>query len=88
MTIFLVEIDRFGFQTEQSGILLIDIVIWILSSIYAFIGICVPSIIPTTPEKPFISSKVLVVFLKSLSLWPFNELVLVIVYQSHGDSMK
>ena len=34
MTTFLVEIDRFGFQTEQSGKLLIDIVIWILTRFY------------------------------------------------------
>ena len=31
MTTFLVKLDRFGFQTEQSGKLFIDIVIWILS---------------------------------------------------------
>ena len=31
MIIFLVEIDRFGFETEQSGKLLIDTVIWILN---------------------------------------------------------
>ena len=31
MTTFLAEIDRFGFQTDQSGKLLIDIVIWILN---------------------------------------------------------
>ena len=32
MTTFLVEIDRFGLQTEQSGKRLIDIVIWILNA--------------------------------------------------------
>ena len=32
MTTFLVEINRFGFQTEQSGKLLTDIVIWILNT--------------------------------------------------------
>ena len=35
MTTFLVEIDRFGFQTEQSGKLLIDIVDY-LDSQYTF----------------------------------------------------
>ena len=77
MTIFLVEINKFGFETGQSGKLSIDIIIWIFNRIA-----------PTTTGKPFISSNVLVLFLKSLSLWPFNELVLVIVHQSHGDSMK
>ena len=32
MIAFLVEIDRFGFQTEQSGKLLIDTIIWILNT--------------------------------------------------------
>ena len=32
MTTLLVEIDRFGFQIEQSGKLLIDIVIWIVNT--------------------------------------------------------
>ena len=31
MTIFLVEMDKFGFETEQNGKLSIDIIIWILN---------------------------------------------------------
>ena len=58
MTTFLVEIDRFGFQTEESGKRLIDTVIWILIRRFYW-NMCPTNC--TTPRKPFISSNFSVV---------------------------